>query len=346
MRVTAAPLDLPLRHPFRISRGVQERAHALLVSVEADGVTGIGEAAPDSSGYYGEKVETMLAAVLYLEARLPDDPLLREDALAGMDAALHHGHGALKSALDMALWDYAGKRAGQPVYRLLGLSPDRAPLTSLTIGIDAPEQMAQRAREAAGYPILKIKVGTEQDVERVRAIRDVTDATLRVDANAAWTPKEALRAIERLAPFGIEFVEQPVAGDDLAGLRYVRERSPLPIIADESCVTLADVPRVAGCCDGINIKLAKCGGITNALKLVAAARAHGLKVMLGCMVSSSLAITAAAQISPLVDYADLDGALLIADDPFAGVHVEHGRMLLPDEPGLGVHRREALNTHN
>jgi L-alanine-DL-glutamate epimerase-like enolase superfamily enzyme len=183
-------------------------------------------------------------------------------------------------------------------------------------------------------------------VDRVRAIRDVTAATLRVDANAAWTPKEALRAIERLAPFGIEFVEQPVAGDDLAGLRFVRERSPLPIIADESCITLSDVAQIADCCDGINVKLAKCGGITNALKLIAAARAHGLKVMLGCMVSSSLAITAAAQISPLVDYADLDGALLIADDPFVGVRIEQGRMVLPDVPGLGVQRHNPLDTHD
>ena len=340
MRVTAEPLDLPLRHPFRISRGVQERAHSLLVSVEADGVTAIGEAAPDSSGFYGETFETMLAALPYLEARLPADPLLREEALAGLDTALHHGHGALKSALDMALWDYAGKRAGLPIYRLLGLGSSRAPLTSFTIGIDTPDEMAQRAREAAEFPILKIKVGSEQDVERVRAIRDATAATLRVDANAAWTPGEALRRIEQLAPFGVEFVEQPVAAGDLAGLRFVRERSPLPIFADESCVTLSDVPRVAECCDGINIKLAKCGGITSALKLIATARAHGLQVMLGCMVSSSLAITAAAQISPLVDYADLDGALLIADDPFAGVRVERGRMLLPDEPGLGVVRRD------
>ncbi len=338
MRVTAEPLDLPLRHPFRISRGVQERARSLLVTVEADGVTGIGEAAPDSSGFYGEKVETMLAALPYLAERLPGDPLLREDALAAMDAALRHGHGALKSALDMALWDYAGERAGMPVYRLLGLDPERAPLTSFTIGIDTPGAMARRAREASEFPILKIKVGTEQDVERVRAIRDVTAATLRVDANAAWAPKEALRRIEQLAPLGIEFVEQPVAADDLAGQRFVRERSPLPIIADESCVTLADVPHVADCCDGINIKLAKCGGITNALKLIAAARAHGLKVMLGCMVSSSLAITAAAQISPLVDYTDLDGALLISDDPFAGVRVERGRLILPEAPGLGVQR--------
>jgi L-alanine-DL-glutamate epimerase-like enolase superfamily enzyme len=337
MRITGEPLDLPLRHPFRISRGVQERARSVQVSIEVDGVTGIGEAAPDSSGYYGEKIETILAALPYLEHSLPADPLLREDALQRMDATLHHGHGALKAAIDMALWDYAGQRAGQPVYRLLGLDPLRAPLTSLTIGIASPQDMAQRAREAHDFPILKIKVGSDQDVERVRAIRDVTDAVLRVDANAAWTAKEALRSIEQLAPFGVEFVEQPVAAEDLAGLAFVRDRSPLPIIADESCVTLADLPRIAACCDGINIKLAKCGGITNALKLIAAARAHGLKVMLGCMVSSSLAITAAAQLSPLVDYADLDGALLIADDPFAGVRVDRGRLILPDEPGLGVH---------
>ena len=342
MRVTAEALDLPLRHAFRISRGVQQRAHSLLVTVETDGVTSIGEAAPDSSGFYGEKVETMLAALPYIQGRLPADPLLREDALEGMDAALHHGYGALKSAVDMALWDYAGQRAGLPVYRLLGLGPDRAPLTSYTVGIDTPDEMAQRAREASEYPILKIKVGTEYDVELVRAIREVTGATLRMDANAAWTPKEALERIEQLAAFGVELVEQPVAAEDLAGLRFVRERSPLPVFADESCVTLADVPRVAGCCDGINIKLAKCGGITNALKLIAAARAHGLKVMLGCMVSSSLAITAAAQISPLVDYADLDGALLIADDPFEGVRVEHGRLLLPGAPGLGVVRRASV----
>ncbi|HKV85668.1 MAG TPA: enolase C-terminal domain-like protein, partial [Ktedonobacterales bacterium] len=189
---------------------------------------------------------------------------------------------------------------------------------------------------------LKVKLGTEADLDIVRAIRDVTSATLRVDANAAWTPKQAIRIITRLEPYDIEFVEQPVAANDLDGLRLVRENSALPIIADESCVTLEDIPRVAGCADGINIKLMKCGGIRNALAMIHAARAHHLKVMLGCMIESSLAITAAAQISPLVDYADLDGGLLITNDPYDGVRVERGKLILPERAGLGVLPRESV----
>jgi L-alanine-DL-glutamate epimerase-like enolase superfamily enzyme len=239
------------------------------------------------------------------------------------------------------LYDLAGQRLGVPVYRLLGLNPARTPLTSFTIGIDTPEEMARGAREAGRqYPILKIKVGTPRDLENVRAIRDATDATLRVDANAGWTPKAAVQHIAALADYGVELVEQPVAAGDLEGLRFVRERSPLPIFADESCVTVDDVPRLAGVVDGINIKLAKCGGLRNALRMIATARAHHLRVMLGCMVSSSLAITAAAHLSPLVDYADLDGGLLLAADPFAGVRVEAGKLILPDAPGLGVSRRQ------
>jgi L-Ala-D/L-Glu epimerase / N-acetyl-D-glutamate racemase len=341
MHVTAERLEMPLERPFRISRGTQEQARSLLVTVEHEGITGIGEAAPDSSGFYGESVETMLAALPRLSEALGDDLWQREDALAAMEHAVHHGHGALKSALDMALWDYAGKRLGVPVYRLLGLDPARAPVSSFTIGIDTPERMAEVASRSPQWSILKLKVGTPNDLETLRAVRGATSATLRVDANAAWTPKEALARIEALVPFGIEFVEQPVAAHDLEGLRFVRERSPLPIIADESCVTLTDVARVTECADGINIKLAKCGGITNALKLIAAARANSLSVMLGCMVSSSVATTAAAQLSPLVDYADLDGAALLAADPFSGVSFgPGGTLLLPEAPGLGVHRRD------
>ena len=341
MHVTAERLEMPLERPFRISRGTQRQARSLLVSVEHDGVTGIGEAAPDSSGFYGETVETMLAALPRCADALGANPWLREEALAAMDRALHHGHGALKSALDMALWDYAGKRLGAPIHRLLGLDPARAPVTSYTIGIDTPQRMSEVAASAGHWSILKLKVGTSADLEALRAVRDATDARLRVDANAAWEPKEALARIEALVPLGVELVEQPVAAYDLAGLRFVRNRSPLPIIADESCVTLADVAQVAGCADGINIKLAKCGGITNALKLIAAARAHSLAVMLGCMVSSSVAISAAAQLCPLVDYADLDGAALLASDPFAGVTFgPGGKLLLPETPGLGVRRRD------
>lgn len=339
MELTAQALDLTLRTPFRIARGVQHVARNVLARLEVDGLTGLGEAAP--SGYYGEKRESVLMALPYFADALGDDPALIADILGALDRALG-GNAAAKAGVDLALHDLLGQRLGVPLYQLLGLNPARAAMTSFTIAIDTPAEMARRALAAADeYPILKVKLGTPHDLEIVRAIREVTDATLRVDANAAWTPKQAIRTIAALAECDVEFVEQPVAAGDLDGLRLVREHSALPIFADESCVTLADVPRVAGRVDGINIKLMKCGGIARALEMIHAARAHGLQVMLGCMIESSLAITAAAHLTPLVDYADLDGALLIADDPFAGARVERGRLVLPDQPGLGVSRRAA-----
>ena len=336
MELIAQALDLTLNVPFRISRGVQNVAHNVLVHIEDDGMTGIGEAAP--SGYYGEKCESVLMALSYFAEHLGDDPLLIEDISAALSQVMR-GNAAARAAVDMALYDLMGQRLGVPVYQLLGLNPARTPLTSFTIGLDTPAEMARNAREAAQYPVLKIKLGTTNDLEIVKAIRDATDARLRVDANAAWTPKQAIRTINALEPFAIEFVEQPVPASDLDGLRLVRQHTSVPIFADESCVTLEDVPRMAGRVDGINIKLMKCGGISQALKMIATARAHHLQVMLGCMVESSVAITAAAQISPLVDYADLDGALLVANDPFEGVQIERGKMALPDRPGLGVRRR-------
>ena len=339
MNMEFGPLDLTLRSPFRIARGTQHVAHNIQVEVAFDGLVGLGEAAP--SAFYGERRETVLSALPYLAEALGDDPTFLEDATTGFDRAFPHGNAAAKAALDMALYDLLGKRLGMPVYRLLGLNPAATPHTSFTIALDTPAEMARKARDAAEYPLLKIKLGTAYDLEIVRAIRDATSATLRVDANAAWTPKEAIRTITALADYDIELVEQPVAAGDLEGLRLVREHAPLPVFADESCVTLEDIPRIAGCVDGINIKLMKCGGLHTAVKMIHTARAHHLKVMLGCMIESSLAITAAAHLSPLVDYADLDGALLVADDPFRGVTVERGKLLLPDAPGLGVHRQAA-----
>jgi L-alanine-DL-glutamate epimerase-like enolase superfamily enzyme len=240
----------------------------------------------------------------------------------------------------MAAYDLLGKRAGLPVHALLGLDPTCAPRTSFTIGIDTPEVMAEKAREAEQYPILKVKVGTPTDQQNLDAVRAARpDAVIRVDANEAWTPKEAVAGIERIAQFGIEFVEQPVAARDLEGLRMVRDAVSLPVIADESCIVPADVSRVAPYVDGINIKLMKCGGIYPALQMIHLARAHNLAVMMGCMIESSLAMTAAAQLSPLLDYADLDGHLLIDDDPYTGVMVEDGRLVLPQAPGLGVQPR-------
>jgi L-alanine-DL-glutamate epimerase-like enolase superfamily enzyme len=236
----------------------------------------------------------------------------------------------------MALHDWLGKKLGQPLWRILGLNPASTPVTSYTIGIDSTEKMLEKVREAPEFPILKVKVGTDRDDEILSAIRRETDRTIRVDANAAWQPREAEQRITELAGYDLEFVEQPVPAGSPESLRRVRESVDLPIISDESSVVPEDVPGLFGCVDGINIKLSKCGGIRQALKMIHTARSAGLKVMLGCMIESSVAITAAAQLSPLADYADLDGNLLISNDPARGVTVNAGRLVLPEGPGLGV----------
>lgn len=336
MKLETQAFDLKLTTPFRISRHVQLTAQNVLTRITHEGITGIGEAAP--SEHYGEYRGTVLAALALLADELGDDPFVIEETLEHVNHVIGLNPSA-KAAIDMALYDLVGKLLNVPVYRLLGLSAASTPLTSYTIGIDTPEVMAQKALAARDYPILKIKVGTPHDVANLKAIREVSQAVIRVDANTAWTPKEAIRAINELAEFNIEFVEQPVNPHDLAGLKYVREHTPLPIITDESSITVDDIPRVAECTDGINIKLMKCGGISHALKMIHVARAHHLKIMLGCMIESSLAITAAAHLTPLVDYADLDGHLLIDDDPYTGVTVQNGKLLLPDGPGLGVKPR-------
>jgi L-alanine-DL-glutamate epimerase-like enolase superfamily enzyme len=240
-----------------------------------------------------------------------------------------------------ALHDMAGKRLGVPVWKLWGLDPAASPLTSFTIGI-APDEatLRQRVADAAQYPVLKIKLGSRWDERIVRVVRELApDKVLRVDANAAWTPKSALRMIPVLQDLGVEFVEQPLPPHDIEGLRFVRERSALPIIADESCLVAADIPRLAGAVDGINIKLAKCGGLREALKMIATARAHDMMVMAGCMIESSLGITAAAHFAPLLDCADFDGAALVSNDPYVGATIDGGIIRLPDGPGLGVTAR-------
>jgi L-Ala-D/L-Glu epimerase len=333
LQLDIQPFDLKLTTPFRISRNVQYTAENVLVKITHDGVTGLGEAAP--SKHYGEYRETVLAVLALFTRELGDDPFAIEEILKRIDHLIRLNPSA-KAAVDMALYDLVGKLLNVPVYKLLGLSAAQAPLTSFTIGIDTPENMARKAKAARDYPILKIKVGTKHDVANLKAIRKVSNAVIRVDANTAWTPKEAVRAINQLAEYDLEFVEQPVSPHDLAGLKYVREHVPLPIITDESSITVEDIPRLAECADGVNIKLMKCGGLRHALKMIHVARAHNLKIMLGCMIESSLAITAAAHLTPLVDYVDLDGHLLIDDDPYTGVKVEAGRLILPSGPGLGA----------
>ena len=336
MHINAKPIDLKLTTPFRISRGVQYTSPNVIVQVSYQDYTGYGEASP--SEYYGESLETVLACITLFAGNLGDDPFVIEDILHRLNKIIGLNPSA-KAAVDMALYDIVGKLLGVPLYKLLGLNPARTPHTSFTIGLDTPAEMAKKVLLAKEYPILKIKVGTKHDLDIIKAIRDVSNAVVRVDANTGWTPKEAIKNINALAPYNIEFVEQPIPAHDLAGLKLIRDNVPVPIIADESCVTVDDIPRIAECVDGVNIKLMKSGGISHALKMIHVARAHHLRVMIGCMIESSLAITAAAHLTPLVDYADLDGHLLIDNDPYEGVKVEHGKLILPDGPGLGVKAR-------
>jgi L-alanine-DL-glutamate epimerase-like enolase superfamily enzyme len=324
------PLDLRLRHTFRIARGASDVRENLLVELEHEGRVGLGEAAPIKR--YGEDRASAAAAVAEMARRLGDP---RAFARAAREAAVP-GQRAAEAAVDMALHDLAARRMGVPLFEMLGLDPTRTPRTSFTIGLDAPEVVARKVREASAYPILKVKMGAADDRAVLSAVRDATDRPIRVDANEGWTPADARERLDWLAGLGVELVEQPLPADQVEETRALRKTSVLPFYADESVHVAEDIPRLAGAFDGINIKLMKCGGIAEALRMIAVARAHGMKVMLGCMIESSLAITAAAHLSPLVDTADLDGNLLLERDPFAGATVTNGRLVLPEEPGLGV----------
>lgn len=326
-------MTLKTTHVFAISRGASDTFGGAVVRLEHWGLEGVGEAAP--SPFYGENQGTVMAALESLGHALPEDPFLIEQLHERMESVVR-GNPAAKAAIDIAIHDLVGKKLGVPLHSFFGLSAERAPVTSFTIGIDEVDVMKKKALEASQFPVLKVKVGTDRDELVLDAIRSVTDKTLRVDANCAWTPREAVRKIGVLQRFGIEFVEQPIAPGDTNGMRFVRENVSLPIIADESVKTSVDIEPLAGAVDGINIKLMKCGGLREALKMIHVARAVGMKVMLGCMVESSIGITAAAHISPAVDYADLDGNLLLAKDPFTGILVVDGKVVLPKEPGLGV----------
>jgi len=338
MKMSYEPVDLHPRHTFKIA--IQEMSgdvfENVIVRLEHEGATGWGEAAPFF--IYGENRATVTAALESLRPlieRAPG-PWAAEKLMREMDGALALNY-SVKAAVDCALYDLMGKLCGQPLYRLLGLDPTATPLSSFTIGIDSPEVVRLKVREVKDYPVLKIKVGGPADLESLAVVRqEAPHAVIRVDANCGWQPHQALALIEKLVDYGVEFVEQPLPPHEVEGMRWLREHSPLPLMADESCERLNDIPRCVGLFDAINIKLVKCGGVRHALKMIACARAHGLKIMLGCMVSSSLSITAAAHLSPLTDYPDLDGNLLLARDPFTGVTVKDGWLILPGGPGLGV----------
>ena len=328
------PLTLHLRHTFTIARSSEDVAMTLLLHLRADGIDAVGESSP--VGRYSESVDLVARQLDALDVH-GANPWHFDETL---DRVPRNQRGAM-CALDLALHDWAGKRLGIPVYQLLGLDPGKAKQTSFTIGIDDLETMVKKAREALHMPILKVKLGSGGEREFLHALRSVYRGIIRVDANEAWTPEEAVAKLRDLAPYELEFCEQPIAAGNFAGLRYVRENSPVPILADEDCRTLDDLAPLYGCVDGINIKLVKCGGIREAVKMIHAARALSMKIMLGCMIESSVLCTAAAQLTPLVDYADVDGPLLVTDDPYVGADYEGAQLRLPNAPGLGVRPRNA-----
>ena len=337
LRLETEVLKMRTRHPFIIARGGRSEFETVMVRlIDGDGLEGWGEAAPTK--FYGETTETCLGALKTYATMLPDDPFKIEDAELAWVTLLKRNPAA-RVALSAALHDLVGKKLGIPVYKMWGLDPAKAPRSTFTIGIDTPDRIRMKVKEAGQYPILKIKLGSDRDLEILKAIRDATDREIRVDANCGWTVKHTIRMLPVLKEFGVTVLEQPLPPRQLDGLEQIRRHADIPLIADEDCETMADIPPLVGKVDGINIKLAKCGSLREALRMIALARAHGLMVMVGCMIETSLAITAAAHFTPLVDIVDLDGAALLAEDPFAGASIDGGQVRLPDGPGLGVTRR-------
>jgi L-alanine-DL-glutamate epimerase-like enolase superfamily enzyme len=335
MELKLHAFDLPLAHTFTISRESITSQPTLIVELTQDGVSGYGEAT--SNKYYGFTIERMSRDLLALKPDLAKktlgDPT---DLWQQMQPQLADDPFAL-CALDQAAHDLWGKLRGQPVWKLWGLSLDKIPLSDYTIGIDTIDVMVAKMNEFPGWPIYKIKLGTDRDLEIVRELRKHTTAIFRVDANCGWTAEQAIAYAPELKSLGVEFIEQPLKpGDDPAKHHRLFEQSALPIIADESCIVESDVATCAGRFHGINIKLVKCGGLTPARRMIAEARRLGLAVMVGCMTESSVGISAIAQLLPLLDYVDMDGAVLLAEDIAEGVWLEQGRCIYPKRDGNGV----------
>jgi len=334
MQLRLHAFDLPLAHTFTISRESITSQPTLIVELSQDGISGFGEAT--SNKYYGFTIERMARDIAALRPQLQAEALDDPAALwSRLQPALKDDPFAL-CALDQAAHDLWGKLRGQPVWKLWGLSTEKTPTSNYTIGIDQIDVMIAKMNEFPGWPIYKIKLGTDRDLEIVRELRKHTAATFRVDANCGWTTDQAIAYAPELKKLGVEFIEQPLKADQWDDLRRVGQQSALPIIADESCIVERDVERCAGVFQGINIKLVKCGGLTPARRMIAQARRLGLSVMVGCMTESTVGISAIAQLLPLLDYVDMDGAVLLAEDIADGVRLDHGRCVYPDAPGHGL----------
>jgi L-Ala-D/L-Glu epimerase len=336
VRLSSSALNLTLRHTFSTSRSSSDIARNVLVRIRDKDHEGLGEAAPIR--FYGQSQDSCLHALDKMASRLRDrDPFEIEAILTELRARFPKEVSAI-AAIDIALHDLIGKKLKLPLWKLWGLDPRKTPQTSFTIGIDTIEKVVAKVAEAQRYPVLKIKLGVKDDLVIMREVRKLAPKKiLRVDANCGWTVKEAIQKAKALEKLGVEFIEQPVPPGNNAALKKIKNGIGIPLMTDESSLTPEDVPALRDCVDGINIKLVKCAGLREGLKMIHIARACGLKIMLGCMIESSVLITAAAHLSPLVDYADLDGNLLIKDDPFKGVQITRtAKLVLPDGLGLGL----------
>lgn len=337
MHLSFEPYELKLKHVFTVSSFSRSTTPDVQVRIDYDGYTGYGEASMPP--YLGQTVESVCSFLKKVDLEQFPDPFCIDDILTYIDS-LSDGDSAAKAAVDIALHDLVGKIIGAPWHRMLGLNPEKTPNTTYTIGIDTDEMVKLKTREVAGqFKILKVKLGTPRDREMIRAIREVSDLPIAVDVNQGWkNKKQALDEIFWLKEQGIVMVEQPMPKEMLDANAWLTERSPLPTFADEAIQRLKDIPAVKGAYTGINIKLMKCTGMREAWKMMNYARAEGMKVMIGCMTETSCAIAAAAQLSPAVDFADLDGNLLIANDIFRGTTVVDGKITLNQLPGIGIEK--------
>ena len=335
LNLSYMPYELQLKHSFNLAKSSRTTTPDVQVEIEYDGIVGYGEASMPP--YLGESVESVCRFLGKVDLGQFGDPFRMEEILQYVDS-IEEGNRAAKASIDIALHDLTGKIMGQPWYRIWGLSPEKSPCTSFTIGIDTEDVVRQKMQEAEPYKVIKVKMGLDNDKQLVEIIRSMTDVPICVDANQGWNdPQYALEMVEWLSDKNCLFVEQPMPGGMLKETAWLRERSPLPIIADEVFQRLPDIPRLAEYYDGINIKLMKSTGMHEAYKMVTLARALGMKVMIGCMTETSCAVTAAAQLAPLVDCADLDGNLLISNDRFDGIKIIDGQVTVPlDRPGIGV----------
>jgi L-alanine-DL-glutamate epimerase-like enolase superfamily enzyme len=338
MKITWKRYDLQLKHTFRIARNARDFVPTVILILEHDGIIAYGEASPNVR--YGEDVETLNAFFSKINLDNFDSPFAIDELLQYVNS-IATGNNSAKCAVDIALHDWVGKKLNIPLWKMWGLNPANAPLSSFTIAIDTKEIVQQKVREAVDFPILKIKVGLENDREMIEAIREITDKPLYVDANEGWKTREkALESVKWLKDKNVTFIEQPMPAAQFEDTKWLRDHSEIPLIADESVLHLEDVPKLSEAFDGINIKLTKAAGLREATRMIHTAKALKMKVMLGCMIETAVAISAAAQLSPLLDYCDLDGNVLISNDPFEGCRNIKGRLELTETSGLGVSPKE------